>query len=153
MKHYLNLTLAVLTVGSLAISTNAWGVTCTIKAYDAYSAAVQKGWRFRCDHSTFVPERAFNAISCQGRTSLFQKRLVAKFFIRAPRGSNFQNGWELIDYWVSGGKVYRESTYRRTRIGFWFNINVINTSFKRRLTKIMVKKAGGVCARFLQEAF
>ncbi|WP_281784523.1 hypothetical protein [Sinimarinibacterium flocculans] len=144
--------------GVLAGPAQAGTTYCNVDVYTAYTTAIKRGWNFECKRATFVPEHAFRAISCQGKTPPINPgmTIIARFFGKATSGgAKLKNGWTVHSYEVTGGNWNKsggnDATYNL--VSFYDSIAAPNANFKRRLTKLKLKKQSGNCAKVYDEAF
>ncbi len=130
---------------------------CELDVYTAYDRALKRGWTFKCHNATFVPEHAYRAISCQGKSPPIvgsNGMDVHGYFFRSSAGQApaLKNGWQVDSWEVSGGN-WEKWPPGEARVDLHTRITAPNTSFRRRVTRLKVTKAGGDCSRVYDEAF
>ncbi len=153
--------LPILLMLGLPLSAQAGNTYCKVNVYTAYTKAVNKGWQFKCHGSTFVPEHAFQAVSCQGKTPPFipggKYPVKGDFFTKNYEWPHLRNGWKFVksSIEVSGGnwQLYGAKSGFTTGIVVKADITAPNTSFKRRLKSFKLVKNNGNCSKVYSEAF
>jgi len=161
----------VLTFGLTAMPAQA--TDCEVNPFEAYQVAVKRGWTFHCPtarvhpgaiaSTLFLPEPN-GRLLCQWRTGAMpapSSPIGEMVFFAGKIGdaTRFHNGWRLKHYEVSGGNytvgppgTAPGNRYERLR-AMLIHLDRHNATFNYRLTRLVLTKPNGVCAKVLDEAF
>lgn len=143
----------------LATSATAAAVDCALNVHEAYQAAKLNGWQFHCIPGVGVAGGFVvypgGSIGCTFRTPPLPSgaRGDAQFFETNTTGTHFKNGWQLFLFEFSGAAwiPLKHSTARV--VGQAGGLGQFNKTYNFRLDKLVLRKAGGTCAKAIDEAF
>jgi len=157
--------------------------TCTLSAQtllQAYGKAKDNGFRFECmdtlesrsesdvwadlGGNVQVPVLAqpSGEIACVGKSRQKYGKITGGFFANKMPFSGrehltaLRNGWELVDFTLDGAASFGGYTVPAHKIGVVrFRVTMPNAgkNFAFKVSRIRIKKTGGVCANAVAEAF
>jgi hypothetical protein len=146
--------------------TQAHANDCDVNPFQAYQTAVKRGWSFGClgsllpgaEAAIFLPE-APNRIGCLWTTgpipTPIPPTVEMTLFDRLPSGGSsgqLLNGWRVKNWELTGGQ-FSKLTPAVGRVRASVVLGRHNRSFHYRLTKLVLTKSGGSCAKAIDEAF
>lgn len=152
--------IALTILSGLLAAAPASATDCTVKPWDAYQAAVKRGWQFACFGSSLVSQPAFiplpsGELSCIGKTgpAPVPHWVDGQFFEKSGyKNKKFANGWSLKQFEVVGGQ-HSQLFNAASVVYFRGNVSGAFKSYNFRVSKMVLTKSGGSCAKVLDEAF
>jgi hypothetical protein len=168
---------SLLSVTLAGMAAPALAAECTVNVHDAYIAAMKRGWQFKCllwdeigrgqgpvqaKFATYPPDK----IGCSVKTppvvpgrAYIYGFLFGNSGVSNSDGRTLRDGWSVDRYEVTG-KQYSvlnplDGTLisRRSRIVFQTADLAANNSYNVKLSKLVLKKSNGNCAKAIAEAF
>ena len=139
--------------------------SCTLDLERAYHVAVARGWTFKCSHRgpsetgigaaqglTFDGSKR---VGCYGRNGPTGKATFQAQFLRQGSGStsDLRGGWRVQSFEVSGGQYSGRPPIDGVRIFFEWSSPTPGATTRRFLSKLLLEKSGGQCAKVYDEAF
>lgn len=166
MRFALATTAAALVFLSLQ-PTPAFANDCQIKPFDAYNTAVKRGWKFTCHPGTtiypgavvstlFLPEPQ-GPLLCQWRTGPVPvpspNNARMNFFQAGGNVDTLKNGWQIKSYEITGGQWMKVPLLDGHRLSAQMRLDRHNHTYNYRLTKLVLHKQNGECAKAIDQAF
>jgi hypothetical protein len=136
------------------------GAACSVDVFQAYQTAKGRGWAFFCIPGPGL-SGGFVVYPGQNVGCAFRNPPVpvpgssgdAQFFERTPAGPGFFKGWSLGTVEFSGAQWQPQANPKARILARAIGLNRPNHVYNFRLTKLVLKKADGVCSKAIEEAF
>jgi hypothetical protein len=155
-----------LTVTLLA-SLQAWAMDCQVNPRQAYDIAVQRGWNFMCVHDGHVGSAdpplpgtlvssglllEMNRVGCIWRTGPVPSPSPPVVRLAFFEGMEMRNGWSINQaLWeLTGGQYNKEDS---PHVRATTSLPHHDTTFRYRLSKLILSKPKGNCLQAIDEAF
>lgn len=159
----LSLALTVTLLGTL----QAGAMDCQVNPRQAYDIAVQRGWNFTCMHDghagsggaplpgTIVSSGLLlemNRVGCIWRTGPEPSPSPPVVKMAFFEGRQLKNDWSINQaLWeLTGGQYHKEDS---THVRATASLPHHNTTFRYRLSKLVLSKPKGNCSQAIDEAF
>jgi hypothetical protein len=157
--------IAVLVLGASAAPAAA--IECNVNVLSAHLTALKRGWLFDCrtyvgtqmvlpppaKFATYPPDK----IGCSMQTApvvmpltTINGRFFKNYQVAGP--AVLRNGWSVESFEISG-KQYTAYENEEYKVFFGTTELAANNSYNIKLSKLVLKKNGGNCAKAIDEAF
>lgn len=144
----------------LGVASPAAAIDCTVNVFDAYNTAKLRGWTFDCSRApgvtggfvTYPPP--VNSIGCTFKTPpVFAGRPgQGVLFRKAGTPPNLLNGWRVKSFEVTGGQ-WLEGDDSLARVRFRPKDAKGGQTYNYYISKLVLSRDGGTCAKAIAEAF
>ncbi len=152
---------------TLFAAGSASATDCTVNVLSAYQVAVQRGWQFSCGlyeggiaHAgvkrsfvTYPPDK----IGCAFTTPIVwtSDHVGRAHLFKSGSGAppDLKNGWRVASTEVSGVQWSNSTHSSQARVQFAAKGDQPGKTYNARLSKLVLRKDGGSCAKAIDEAF
>jgi hypothetical protein len=149
-------------IALLLTSSAASAADCEVNVFNAYTTALKRGWKFQCGPSLPGSEPKFatyppTTIGCSWTTPPVSPAFVIRGYMfgrnhNALDRRALHNGWTVKSYEISG-KQYTRDEDDGWRVAFVTTPVVPNTTYNVKISRLVLSKSGGSCAKAIDEAF